>query len=75
MADCYGSVIIHIRIVTAVIVNFHESLQIAIGLQIAVEFCQIVTGFYTNVKEDFLRIIKDVSKRTIFNQHCERWNL
>lgn len=47
MANCYGSVIIHIRIVTAVIVNFHESLQIAIGLQIAVEFCQIVTGFYT----------------------------
>lgn len=33
--------------------------------------------FLYNVKEDFLRIIKDVhvSKRTIFNQHCERWNL
>lgn len=70
MADCYGSVIIHIRIVTTVIVSFHESLHIAI-----VKFCQIVTGFYINVKEDFLRIIKDVSKRTIFNQHCERWNL
>lgn len=42
MADCYGSVIIHIRIVTTVIVSFHESLHIAI-----VEFCQIVTGFYT----------------------------